>query len=362
MVGLGVALLERLRQVTHGEHGMLRWYLDLDDEALAHALGGRDGVIKLPHGWRELVGQALDYERYRLTNLPKWHAYRELLSGMADIEAGGQPLVRNILDQSGADELATAIDAGAIRVADLGLSMSNLYRPHAKMDSESDNNIRAWVGLIAERMRDRTYRMVFDADSAALMAELAAMGRLNFDEQGSKLTAQGSLGAGLVARLPALPEASMDELLDLRKELRGPVVRYQAAVMRYSRDIPANLVPGPELNFEIQQIYEAAVKPAIADIEERMATSGLVRDWASHLGFKDLTLFLGSTSVLTMLGSAHSIGTLTSSAIGAALSGTPLMAQAAQDTLRDRREASSAVSGHDLYLLYHANRIAPGRN
>jgi hypothetical protein len=51
--------------------------------------------------------------------------------------------------------------------------------------------------------------------------------------------AQAMGAAGFLARLPTFPPAKVDEIIDIREELQGPLVRFRGAMVKVAREFTA---------------------------------------------------------------------------------------------------------------------------
>lgn len=352
MVGLHVALFEKLRQVTAGDLGMFGLMLALDDEALGYVMGASGRTM--PSNFRETMRLFAKPELRALAKTASGPESQELqaaLDGLDEINAGARPFVANILEEAGAAELATAIDARVIRVAELGVDVSGMFRTAESRSRESDTQIATWVAVLLDRLQDRSTRLLFDEASAELVQDLIADGRLKATDPNLRLARQAALGAGLIARLPAFPQARMDELLDLRQDLAVPLIRYRGAVVGYSKQIPNVL--GQDLEFEISQLWEEQVAPAVQEVEQRLADHPLVRELARSVDAKDLMRFIYTSTASVVAAQATDVRALL---LGTVAASAHLGVPATIEAVRRRGHELRDVRGHELYYLFETNR------
>jgi hypothetical protein len=354
MVGLGVSLLEKLRLEAGGEAGLFGILRSLDDEALAYVQG--PDADKFPEGWREQFDRFMkaDMERLSRTQPARAAQLRTMRQQMAGLSEGMRPYVDEILDASGSTELARAVEAKVIRIADLNMDLSTLFRQQDVRSAESDEQLQLWLDTLVARMADPRVRLLFDQDSAGLVQAMFDEGKLASNPSGVRLATQAALGAGLVSRLPAFPQARMDELLDMRKELASPLTLYRGAVVRYSRQLPTAL--GNTLDFEIQQLWESDVQPAIEILKDELADHGLVREMARSVNARDIRMFAWTSATSMAVGSVTDIGALVATAVTAASHGVPLLADTALDAIRTKQQADRDGQRREFYYLYEANR------
>jgi hypothetical protein len=83
---------------------------------------------------------------------------------------------------------------------------------------------------------------------------------------------QVGLSTGLFSRLPLFDEASVDEIIDIRKELDRPLKRFRSGVVGFSREIES--APwNNEFSQEVEQIFIERVEPAVLEIEDAYKSS-----------------------------------------------------------------------------------------
>jgi len=96
-----------------------------------------------------------------------------------------------------------------------------------------------WLALLRGLLVDKRTRLVLDDQVGSLAAAVIREGHVDPHRLALQHAGEAAVGTGLVARLPAFPGAPLDELLDLRSDLTGPLGRYRAVVVRLSAKITA---------------------------------------------------------------------------------------------------------------------------
>jgi hypothetical protein len=110
---------------------------------------------------------------------------------------------------------------------------------------------------------------------------------------------QAGLSSGLFSRLPLFDQASMGEIIDIRKELDKPLKRFRSGIIGFSKEIES--APWNKgFPQEVEQFFIERVEPAVLEIE------GTCKSKKTLLDFINRTL-------------THP-GAVTSSALGIALS------------------------------------------
>jgi hypothetical protein len=161
------------------------------------------------------------------------------------------------------------------------------------------------------------------------------------------------LSSGLIERLPLFDYASVDEILDIRKELDESLVRFRAAIIKYSNTIES--VPWEkEFPQEIEAIFLEYVKPAVLELEEAYKSSksllNIIPSALKNKGFPTLSalgLALSQTSQSETILALSMAGGFT---IGA------------YEAVKERREQLTEVKNHQLFFYYRAGEILSSGN
>ncbi len=139
----------------------------------------------------------------------------------------------------------------------------------------------AFIEEIVRYLSDPDYVVLRDDRLSGIVAHLIAQGRVTPTAQDIAGSSEAVLGAGLIARLPSFTEIPMNEVLDLRRDLEGPLVRYRSAVagLRSQELDPYS----PARDEIIDLVWRQHVAPALLEIEEDLKEHGLIRELARSL-------------------------------------------------------------------------------
>jgi hypothetical protein len=338
LISFGAAMIGSMASFTaSGADGILTLFRSLDERTLKGLTGGKG-----------FDAQLLDY-------LPAFMAFAaspegralglgddadEFEAAMSQATAELQGVSEQMIRDSGAEELIPCIESGVLTLSDAGLGKG----------WESDQIMTEWTELLRRRLNDGSTRLLFDGDAGELVALMLRDGMIVGSELGFKHAGEAATGSGLVARLPAFPQAPMDELLDLRRDLKSPLVRYRAAVMRLSKDLPR--LVGPELEAHIDDLWRSDVAPAIQEIEETLADHGLVGEIAKHAQEDIKVLIAGGAALFMGMSGAAGLENWVSATIAGAAAATHV----AVKTGSSMRDGKQSARRSDLFYLYEANR------
>lgn len=356
IVSLGAAMFDELQQVIDaGELGGFGLLASLDDETIAYLSSRSGSANSLPPDWRETMSKALAIspESLEALGIEGADALRELQEAAAKAGRRSQQDLQTVLEEQGATELVTAVKAGAVQVANLGVPPGSTLRP-TDLDPTDTSGVEIWnwIDALVARLFDRKTRLLFDRKAGDLIQSMLAMGTIPASPQGLQLAAQAALGAGFTERLPAFPMAKMDELLDMRKELALPLARYRGAVVRFSRGVPQ--VVGKDLAFEVDQLWQEQVHPAFLGLQDEMADHSLVKELGRSLDVKDIRDFATWTAgTYVTVASATALDALATGLIATAVGGG---ATVALEAVRARRAGQTTAKSNEFYYLYEVNK------
>lgn len=243
------------------------------------------------------------------------------------------------LDRGGHAELLGAVRAGHLAVDRLDLDA--LAAPSDFAAVAADEFAARVLGAVAEGLSVP----MLDAVTADLLRQRAS----GVSEPRAGWGRQGGLVADWLPRLPLFDLATVDETLDIRRDLDAHLGRFRAAVLEFGEAVTV-AVWDTDFPVEAERVFRREVAPAIRDIEDAVATVGFLREltsrYADHPG-----RFLPLAAPALTLGLALP-GALVD-ALGAGLALSSLGANVARawlDTADRRREAEA----HRLFFYYEA--------
>lgn len=162
----------------------------------------------------------------------------------------------------------------------------------------------------------------------------------------------------ILVSLPSFEYATVDEILDIRKELEKPLVRFRSKALSYSDDIQS--MPWDEtFRNECVRLYQKEVAPAILEIEELTKESGFLK----NLGYN----IISDNSILKTVGgigiSIASAGAI-SAFSGVVSFDTAILATGGAyatskiaTAYREYKANQNDIQKKDLYFYYKAGEL-----
>ncbi len=257
----------------------------------------------------------------------QWHDARDTL--------------RARLDQGGHGELLAAVRSGRLSVD--GLDLDALGAPHDFAPVAAD----VYAARVLDAISCGLSVPMVDAATADLLRQRAA----GVSEPRAGWARQGGLAADWLPRLPLFDLATVEETLDVRRDLDPHLARFRAAVAEFAEAV-ASAVWDPDFPLDAERVYRRDVAPAISDIEDAVASVGFLRELTSRYAN-------GAHRFLPLAVPALTVGLAAPGwvfdAVGAALAALSLGANAAEawHEAADQRRAAEA---HRLFFYYAAGR------
>ncbi len=165
---------------------------------------------------------------------------------------------------------------------------------------------------------------------------------LGQDELASRFDTANSLGLQLLSGLPTIRMATVSEILDMRRELRTPLIKFRGEMMTAADRFEAIKDPIDIKQF-VSELRVTTINPALAEIEDKIESNTYLNELLKMPGeIRDIVatggLLLASTSVL-----GASIGSIAAVAVG-----VPILSAGAKKRMKSRE-----IRQNRFYLLNH---------
>lgn len=150
-------------------------------------------------------------------------------------------------------------------------------------------------------------------------------------------------------------DASVDEIIDIRRELDKPLIRFRSAIITFSREIES--VPWQqEFSQEAEQVFYEHVEPAVLEIEESYKSNSLIAKMLRRFAESPLTL-PSSSALGLLLSQATQLPDTVAQALSLSGGATVVALQAAKDWQERQKE----IEKNQLYFYYRAGKLVDGR-
>jgi hypothetical protein len=246
-----------------------------------------------------------------------------------------------ILEEAGAFELVPGLRAGL-------LELHPLVEPGAEVSDDSlEPMLEGLVARTGEVLADRRAYPLFDDGMGDLIRAGLEEGLFELPARTGIHARQAGAAAGLFEELPTFPAAHVDEVLDIRKELDRPLVRFRSALAGLTERMETTAYDA-EFREELHELYIAEVAPAMLEIRELIEQNSYLRRLLNHATQND-TLVGGTVAAGLGVVIGHTVHAPDLLALG------PLAIPAAAAAVRAAWEqdvARRTVQQHQFYFLH----------
>ncbi|MBL8078762.1 MAG: hypothetical protein JNM55_12420 [Anaerolineales bacterium] len=262
------------------------------------------------------------------------------------------------------DQINSAIKAGILEVhesnpsveddAALNLLFENALTASAKKSKEGpskksqDNaRIQEFVEDISDSVSNASTYPLLDSETGNLFNTCAgskAMQIAGFEMERGKQT---ELARYLLERLPLFEEASVDEILDIRKELDKPLTRFRSAIIDFSDQIKS--APwNQSFPFEAEKIYLRDVKPAMLEIEEALQSNKLLASMFKRFKEKSMVELPKGSLISMGIAQLSSLSKELAASLGIGIASASIFYDAYEEWLKKKQAAEQ----NKLYFYY----------
>lgn len=280
---------------------------------------------------------------YRQVSRKKYRTRNDILLqrqvGVA-IESGWADLKRTIdqiTEQSGINGIVQSVEAGLLDL-------------HIFQSTDTESQVAEFLEEVTRTVSDASTYPLFDTETGSLVQSSIREGKMAISPVSITRGKHVALAAHLLQRLPLFDFASIDEILDIRKELGKSLTRFRGAMMKFSEKIQSASWD-KEFPIEAEESFYRDVAPAIVDIEEAVKANGYLDKLLRKFADKPLVVPTSSCMALVM-SQFSSLPDIVSQAFGVGLSSATI----AYDAYREWRDKQREIERNGLFFYYRAGK------
>lgn len=266
---------------------------------------------------------------------------RELGEMWAEFREGWEGFAR----RAGIEEIQAARRSGFVDVATFeggGIERGAALTPDTnalRSDEYWERLTAEMFGMLSGAVSDGSTHPMLDDRAGEFVRVGVEVGAIPVSETSRARGRHGELASDLLRRLPLFEDASVSEVLDIRRALEAPLGKFRAEVSKYSDGMRAQ---GWDAEFAAaaEDVFVREVAPAVQEIEEMVEHDRDLRTLRDRLS-RPLNLALGPALGVA----AYTVASLPAIA-SLAVMGTVSAADAVRNALVEHREAQRAIEGH----------------
>src|SRR6266508_1224796 len=247
-----------------------------------------------------------------------------------------RPKLDELLSRSGVEQLLPAIEQDLLEI-DLIVS-GNEFDFEWFLHEFVDRLLRSLLSPIVYPL--------FDDTSGALVRAHVAEGLIEPRPASDSRAKQVAAAARFMSRLPAFPQATVAEVLDVRKALSSPLVRFRAGITAIS-ELLASRAFEEGFEAEVEQAYIRHIAPSLQEIEEAVAANTFLRQLLSK-AVGDMKTIV--TAVLTL-------GITRVANLPALIAGGAAVVTATASAVLAKSEEVQRIRQEQFYFLYRTQEL-----
>ncbi len=220
----------------------------------------------------------------------------------------------------------------------------------SEMSKRNDNMIREFVEGVSRAVSDGSTYPLFDDLTRELVKASIDEEQIAVSESAVHRGRHSGLAGHLLERLPLFDQASVDEILDIRRELDKPLTRFRGAMIKFSEEIKSAYWD-EDFSSDAEKVFYRDVKPAILDIEEAVKSNNYLA--ALLRKFVDKPVVVPAGSVFSVLMSQlSSLPDEVALSLGIGISSAAIVF----DAYKDWKQKKQAIEQNHLFFYYQAQK------
>jgi hypothetical protein len=241
--------------------------------------------------------------------------------------------------EAGAEGLVTALQSGLLELHPFDVS------------GQSKDVATQFVSVIGDAISDGTTYPLFDDSTGGLVQASINEGKMKVSDSAVARARHGGLVGELLERLPLFDDASVADVLDIRRELEKPLVRFRGAVIGFAESIKTAAWDA-EFTSDAGTLYRQDVAPAILEIEETVKANRELSSLLPKLSDKSLTL-AGGSAIGWVISQLSALPEIARSTLGVGIPAAILVSE----SIREWREKHREVERNQLYFYYKTKNM-----
>jgi hypothetical protein len=257
--------------------------------------------------------------------------------------------------KAGADEILAAKRSGLVdfhRFAaggvekTAGLDQSSNER---RSDEFYEEVTAELFGVLSGAVSEGATYPLFDDHAGELVRLGVDAGVIRVSESGATKGREAGLASDLLRRLPLFEDAPVDEILSIRRELDGSLIRFRDAVARFSDGMRA-AGWDPEFVDDAEDVFVREVEPAVQEIEDAVRDSSFVAQLLPSMTAPQNWAAGGALGMAAY--NLASLPELASLAVGGGVG----FASGVREAYLEWRKGRRGVERKELFFYYEAGR------
>lgn len=284
---------------------------------------------------------------FEQSNNPMWAGF--IQETLADGWNTVREHVDKFLREGSGDGILRAIESGLLEVHHFEAPLRR-----ALQTSEQRNFIIEYVAVVAASVTNAYTYPLFDEDTSEIISAGIKAGLFSAPDSTVARGKEVRLAADLLARLPLFPEATVKEVLDIRRELEPHLKRFRSAIIKFSETIKTASWDDTFAH-DADRVLRRDVESAVQNIEEEVKANKFIRKLLRKFADKPMIVPVGSALALAM--SNLPLPSIALMAAGGVVGGGSALHDAHEEWSKKMRE----VQQNSLFFYYRTKSLLADR-
>ena len=266
---------------------------------------------------------------------------------------------QELLNNPGINQLQTLVDRSIISIYDYsynGFSVEELTGGY-------------FANLLGTIKHGGSYPL-FDSISADVVSSVIRNKLLDFSKMDKEIIRHAGIAHNILSTLPTLEKASIDEILDFKKDMQTPLKNFRTAIYGFTEKITA-MPWDDDFCYECLKLYDTEVMPIINEINELSSETSVLKNFGKQvlndeeerkkLGYVGAGLITTITTNSNIFDALNFLETIirAGAKLGLTAAGVTAFLKTA-DVLRqahsDAKEKKSEMESNVMYYYYKASK------
>jgi len=240
---------------------------------------------------------------------------------------------------------------GGVRLYELETALKSGLIEFQSIDSNTNHVVEDYLSIVANAINsDQTYPLL-DSPTSNIISLAIKEGKIEVPDISVARAKGVGLSADLLSRLPLFDSASVDEIVDIRQELEGPLVRFRSAMIEFSDEIKSSAWE-KEFPLECESIFLKRVEPAILEIEESVKANRRLHVYVETF-VNEKGLVTASSLGLLLASINNFVDTVSQFISIAAVPAATIMVKSELD----HRQKAKEIEQNQLYFYYKSGML-----
>lgn len=223
---------------------------------------------------------------------------------------------------------------------------------------KDDTYIDEYYNILKQSVSNARTFPLFDDLSNSLIQSAIKEGIIILNNSNEFEVKHANLTNNLLVALPSFEFASIDEILDIRKELEAPLIRFRSRLLSFDNEIQS-MPWDDDFQIECKKIYLREVAPSVLEIDELTKDSSFIK----NLGYSFLTdeSALKNTGQLVvtvaMAGAITAFSDVMSSEQAFIAAGGAYAASKVAAAFKEHKDKQREITSKDMYFYYRAGKL-----